>query len=119
MEAKFNVRADVGHNLMRVDMAGFFNEGDVQRFTADYRSALAQLSAPGHLTLVDMRQMKIQPQSVVGAFSALLASPDVRSRRLAFICDSTLARLQAQRLTDREDVRFFKDEGEAEGWLFE
>ena len=117
MDAKFNFLIDVRHNLMRIKMAGFFTDDDVQRFTFHYRSQLAQLRAPGHLTLVDIRQMKIQPQSVVWAFSSLLASPDVRSRRLAFVCSSTLARLQAQRLTDREGVRFFQDDAEAEGWL--
>jgi hypothetical protein len=117
MDAKFNILADTRHNLMRVEMAGFFSDDDVQRFSADYRSSLVQLRAPGHLTLVDIRQMKIQPQSVVRAFSSLLASPDVRSRRLAFICSSSLARLQAQRLTDREGVSFFEDEAEAENWL--
>jgi hypothetical protein len=117
MDAKFNILTDIRHNLMRVKMSGFFSDDDVQRFSADYRSLLAQLNAPGHLTLVDIREMKIQPQSVVGAFSSLLASPDVRSRRLAFICSSSLARLQAQRLTDREGVRFFEDEAEAEDWV--
>ena len=117
MDAKFNFITDVGHNLVRVKMAGFFSDEDVRRFAADYRSQLTQLSAPGHLTLVNITEMKIQPQSVVGAFSSLLASPDVRSRRLAFVCSSTLARLQAQRLTDREGVRFFENDYEAEGWL--
>jgi len=119
MDAKFNFITDVRHNLVRVEMAGFFCDEDVRRFAADYRSQLTQLNVPGHLTLVNIRQMKIQPQSVVGAFSSLLASPDVRSRRLAFVCSSTLARLQAQRLTDRDDVRFFEDDAEAEKWLLE
>jgi len=102
---------------MRVKMAGFFSDEDVKRFASDYRSQLAQFSAPGHSTLVNIKQMKIQPQSVVGDFSSFLALPNVRSRRLAFVCSSTLARLQAQRLTDREGVRFFEDDAEAERWL--
>ncbi|HUD95407.1 hypothetical protein [Sphingobium sp.] len=117
MDATFNFLVDVRRNLMRVNMAGFFSEDDVQRFANEYRSNLSKLNAPGHLTLVDIKQMKIQAQSVVNGFSSLLASPDVRSRRLAFICSSTLARLQAQRLTDREDVEFFDDEAKAERWL--
>ncbi len=117
MDAKFNFITDARCNLIRVEMAGFFGEDDVQRFAAEYRSLLVHLNAPGHLTLVDIREMKIQPQSVVGAFSSLLASPDVRSRRLAFICSSSLARLQAQRLTDREGVKFFEDDVEAQRWL--
>ena len=48
-----------------------------------------------------------------------MASPDIRSRKLAFVCASNLARLQAQRLTDREEVRFFDDAGAAEAWLMQ
>lgn len=117
MAAEFTLITDVRYNLMRVEMAGFFDEDDVKHFAAEYRSRLTHLNAPGHLTLVDIRAMKIQPQSVVGAFSSLLASPDVQSLRLAFICSSSLARLQAQRLTDREGVKFFEDEDEALKWL--
>jgi len=119
VDAVFAIHADIQHNLMRVEMSGFFDEADVHRFSARYREMLLKLRAPGHLTLVDIRNMKIQPQAVVEAFSSLLASADVRSRRLAFVCNSTLARLQAQRLTDREGVKFFDNEADAETWILE
>jgi hypothetical protein len=117
MDARFDFVTVVGRNMIRIKMGGFFSEEDVGRFAAHYRSILTQLDAPGHLTLADIRQMKIQAQPVVEAFTSLLALPDLRSRRLAFVCSSTLARLQAQRLTDREGVKFFDDEFEAEAWL--
>jgi hypothetical protein len=61
--------------------------------------------------------MNIQAQEVVGAFARLVGSPAVRSRKLAFVTQSSLARQQATRLTDRPDVRFFTNLREAENWL--
>ncbi len=119
MDADFDIRPDPRHNMIRVRMAGFFDQDHVRHFAAAYRSALAGLTAPGHLTLVDIKAMKIQAQDIVTAFSALLAAPDVRSHKLAFLCGSTLARLQAQRLTDRDGVRFFDDPVSAERWLLD
>lgn len=118
MNAKYQITPDRSLNLMRAQMEGFFNGDDVQRFAADYRDALSKIISPGHLTMLDITGMKIQAQDVVGSFTALLASPDVRSRKLAFVCSSTLARLQAQRLTERDGVEFFENAKEAEAWLF-
>ena len=118
MEASYSITPDKSRNLARVKMAGFFTERDVQEFAATYRQVLTYLKAPGHLTLVDITQMSIQSQDIVGAFAALLASPDVRSSKLAFITSSSLSRLQAQRLTDREGVEFFDRMDSAEDWLF-
>ncbi|MAP62347.1 MAG: hypothetical protein CMH34_01065 [Microbacterium sp.] len=98
-------------------MAGFFEHKDVQAFAATYRQALTDPKTRGHLTLVDITGMKIQAQDTVGAFAALLASPDVRSRRLAFVTNSSLSRLQAQRLTDCEGLEFFDRVDDAEASL--
>ncbi|MFZ2996194.1 hypothetical protein [Sphingobium sp.] len=118
MKANYQITPDRSLNLMRVQMEGFFNGDDVQRFAADYREALSKIRSPGHLTMLDIIGMKIQAQDVAGGFTALLASPDVRSRKLAFVCGSSLARLQAQRIADRDGVEFFENAKEAEAWLF-
>lgn len=118
MDATYEITPDKSRNLIRVTMAGFYEQKDVQEFATAYRQALTELISPGHLTLVDITGMKIQAQDIVQAFTAFLASPDVRSKKLAFVCSSSLARLQAQRLTDREGVEFFEGADEAEVWLF-
>ena len=117
MDAQYEIRADPARGMIRVHMGGFFDQSDVQSFAADYRAELRLVAHPGQLTLVDIRDMKIQAQDVVAAFGSVMAAPDIRSRKLAFLCGSTLARLQAQRLTDREGVAFFDDAAAAEAWL--
>jgi len=117
MNAMYQIVPERERNLIRVTMAGFFSKEEVAAFGKDYREALAELLSPGHLTLVDIREMKIQSQEVVAAFSSHMASPGIQSHKLAFVCSSSLARLQAQRLTDRENVEFFDLLDEAEQWL--
>ena len=101
-------------------MAGFFTPEDVDRFLEAQRAAHARLTCgPNeHLTLNDLREMKIQPQDTVAAFRNLLADPKARSRRLAFVVSGTLAKAQLMRALEGRPVACFTDELEAEQWLF-
>ena len=101
-------------------MAGLFTPADIDAFLADRAKAHAELGCGRnrHLTLNDLRGMKIQHQEVVAAFQAMLAAPEHRSRRLAFVAAPTLARSQLMRALDGRDARCFDDPDEAETWLF-
>jgi hypothetical protein len=48
----------------------------------------------------------------------MLAAPDYRSRRLAFVVANTLARSQALRAIESREARWFTDTVQAEAWLF-
>ncbi len=101
-------------------MAGLFTPGDIDAFVAARRRAHDELGcAPNrHVTLNDVRGMKIQSQEVVAAFRAMLADPAYRSRRLAFVAGQTLARSQLMRALDGRDARCFEQVEDAEVWLF-
>lgn len=120
MSATFSVTCDPDRDLIRITMAGFFAPRDIATFLAQRREAHARLRCgPNrHLTLNDVRGMKIQPQQAVAAFQEMLADPAYRSRRLAFIVAPTLARGQlARALAGRADAALFEDPAEAEAWL--
>lgn len=120
MSATFSVACDPDRDLIRITMAGLFTSSDIAAFLAARREAHAQLRCgPNqHLTLNDLRGMKIQPQQAVAAFQHMLADPAYRSRRLAFIVAPTLARGQlARALSGRADAALFEDPAEAEAWL--
>jgi hypothetical protein len=121
MDAEFAIVADRSLGTLRVTMSGFFDHGSVEAFVRDVHLKLDQLGArPNeHLMLCDVRRMKIQTQDVVRLFSAIVGSPRLRSKRLAFVTGSSLSRLQAKRLTDRAGVLFFSDVAAAEEWLFD
>lgn len=122
MSATFSVHAEPERDLVRIEMAGLFTPEDIAAFYQAREQAHARLTCARnqHLTINDLRGMKIQPQDSVAGFQQMLGAPEYRSRRLAFVIGRTLARSQLQRaLSDRgPDVRCFDTVEEAEAWLF-
>jgi hypothetical protein len=122
MHDKFSISVDRRLGIVRIAMNGFFTHDDLAAFVVARREAHEALGWPRntHVTLNDVRGMKIQAQDIVDAFQHILADPDFRSRRLAFVCGPTLARLQLERaLAGRPDTLCFADPADAETWLFE
>jgi hypothetical protein len=120
MSADFTIDVEPERNLVRIRMAGFFTPEDIETFLAERAKAHARLTcAPNqHLTLNDLRGMKIQAQESVEMFRTMLADPAYRSRRLAFVMGRTLARTQLNRALDQRYARCFEDTATAEAWLF-
>ena len=120
MNASFSFQTDPALDLVRIQMSGLFTSDDIAAFLEARRRAHAELRCgPNqHLTLNDVRGMKIQLQDAVSDFRLMLSDPAYRSRRLAFVASQTLARSQLMRaLADREDARCFDSVEEAEAWL--
>lgn len=92
---------------------------DIARFVAAGEEARAQLGAVpgGHVTLVDMRGMHIQTQESVAGFARVLANPRNRARRVAFVVERGLSRMQIQRIATAPSARFFPTIAAAEAWL--
>ena len=122
MNDRFSISVDRRRGLVKIAMNGFFNADDLDAFVDARRAAHAALGWPrtSHFTLNDVSEMKIQAQDIVDRFQRVLADPEYRSKRLAFLVKPTLARLQLERaLAGRSDTRCFEDQEEAETWLFE
>ena len=119
MNKHFSFKVDPARDLVRITMSGLFTLDDIAAFAEARREAHAKLSCgPNqHVTLNDLRALKIQPQEVVAAFREMLAAPYYRSRRLAFVCGPTLARNQLMRALADRDARCFDDPVSAEAWL--
>ena len=120
MTATFSVVADPARDLVRITLSGFFDDKSIAGFLAARREAHARLRCgPNrHLSLTDTRGIAIQSQEMVARWGRILADPAYRSRRLAFVTGSTLARMQLQRAIGSRDARVFLDPAEAEAWLF-
>lgn len=121
MDATFTFAVDGDRRLIESRLAGFFTPESFHRYVAARRAAFAQLSgeACDSASVVDLTDMKIQQQDLVAAFSAMMADRSLRSRRLAFIINSPLARLQLRRaLGERygRDALAFEDAETARHW---
>ncbi len=119
MSDKFTFSLDRERGLVRIRMQGFYGLEDVEAFFEARRRAHAELGLPrnAHLTLNDLRGMKVQQQEVIEAFQKGLAVPEEKARRLAVVVDAAMARGQANRAIASEDTRYFTDVAAAEAWL--
>jgi len=121
MQPRFSIEIDRPRSLVRIILTGMFMPTDVSDFYEARQKAHAMLGcAPHqHVTLTDLRSLKILPKETVAAFHSLLFDPQSRSRRLAFVVAPTLVRSQLKRALAGRDSRCFLDPAEAEAWLFE
>ncbi len=120
MKGKFTFSLDRAHGLVRIAMHGFYGVEDVAAFFEARREAHAELGLPRntHLTLNDLRGMKVQRQEVIQAFQAGLAVPEEKARKLAIVVDAAMAKSQANRAINSADTHYFTDVSSAEAWLF-
>ena len=120
MSDKFRIEIDRAHGLVRITMAGFYEPEDIAAFIEARAKAHAELGLPrnAHMTLNDLREMKVQSQDTVRAFQAMLTAPEYRSRKLAFVVDRNLAAMQLERTLVARDAQIFTDMASAERYLF-
>ena len=122
MDATFAFAVEHDNRLIRSWLTGFFTMDSFERYVAERRATFQRLScAPGEtFSIVDITDMKIQAQDLVVPFAAMMADPRFRSRRVAFVVGSSLARMQLRRaLGERagHDARAFDDEASARRWV--
>ena len=119
MKATYDIDVDVAHDLVRITMSGFFSEREIADFVAarNRAHALLRCGPHDHVTLVDIRDMRIQSQDSVAVFQKVLNDPERTSRKLAFVTAQSLARLQVRRAASGREAEYFNDPAEAEAWL--
>ena len=121
MIASYVVNAEPDRDLLRITLSGFFDPSRLAAFDDARHAAHARLRcAPNqHLTLIDVRDFRIQAQDVFERFRTMIAEPGTRARRLAFVAGDAAIRLQVRRIAQRADMRCFADMASAEAWLAE
>lgn len=120
MEDKFSFEIDRAYGLVRIRMSGFYTLEDIAAFIEARREAHEALGWPRnqHMTLNDVREMKVQPQETVTAFRDMLSDPAYHSRKLAFVVSPTLARGQLARALLGREAQTFTDMPSAVAYLF-
>ena len=122
MQPFHRITVDVQRSLLRFELGGFFDDAAFGRFAADRAAAFRRrrCGPNEHLTLVDVSACLIQSQDMFGAFRSFFTDGPSRSRRMALVVGSSLARMQVRRLlAGRDSVACFERESEALAWLFD
>ncbi len=119
MQAHFSIDVDPLTSTVSITMSGFFEDTDIERFVACRNTEHLRLrcSPNEHVTLIDIRGMNIQSQASVEQFANVISDPTYASRKIAFVVERSLARMQIQRAAAGRDAGFFLSQEEAETWL--
>ncbi len=119
--SSYTLDIDKGARLVRTTLRGQWTLGDVEGYDRE-RSVLLKASGWQSGTfayLADLRETGVQPMEVASAQQEALGRMPITPRRVAVIVPSALARMQAKRMNDHPDRRFFSDEPAALAWLVE
>ncbi|MFA6114169.1 MAG: hypothetical protein WC729_09250 [Sphingomonas sp.] len=122
MHASHSIEVDAEIGFVRYTLAGFFDEASLTSLRTERATMLPRLKTrPNqHVTLCDVSQCSIQSKESLAALRVMLAQPEWRARRLAFVVGGALARMQTRRIVDDiPNVQWFGDTASAEAWLAE
>lgn len=121
MNAAYAFTVDPARSCIRLRMGGFFTPADMPGLLAARSGAHAQLLClpHEHITLIDLRDMKIQAQEMVEAFAGMLSNAGFHGRRLAVVVSPGLLRTQVRRIIqEHAGVQIFESLRMAEAWIF-
>jgi hypothetical protein len=118
----FRVETDHSNRVIYLRMSGVLGVDEAHACAAAKEAAVESLGAPyDHSTVVDIRDLRLQPQEVFGIFTHFVATTKHKSRRIAIVAGDGTARMQFRRVAERaplrNDMRFFTGFREARAWL--
>ncbi|MEN3747154.1 hypothetical protein TPR58_08240 [Sphingomonas sp. HF-S3] len=119
------VQVDLDRLFVDVRLSGLVTPEDAGWIGEEVRAAIRSLGdkVGRHVTLYDASGVQVVPPATVELLKQTFDNPQVRAlwaRKVAFVTNTALARLQAQRLREvRPDLGLFDDRETAIAWLLE
>jgi hypothetical protein len=121
----FEIETDHAERIIFLRMSGVFSVDEALACAAAKEAEVDRLGPPydDHSTLVDIRDLRLQPQEIFAIFTNFVATTKHKSRKIAIIAGHGTARMQFRRVAERaplrDDMRFFNAVEEARAWLLE
>ena len=121
----FEIETNRADRIIFIRMAGVFSVEGALACAAAKEAAVDSLGPPydDHSSLVDIRDLRVQPQEIFAVFTNFVATTKHKSRKIAIVGGEGTARMQFRRVAEsapmRADMRFFTDGDEARDWLAE
>jgi hypothetical protein len=121
----FEVETNHSERLIILRMEGVLSIDEAHACAAAKEAAVDRLGPPydAHSTLLDIRELRLQPQEIFAIFTSFVATTKHKSRRIAIVGGEGTARMQFRRVAERaplrDDMRFFTEVDEARDWLLD
>lgn len=109
--------------IITLRMGGVLSLDEAHACAAAKEAEVERLGPPydAHSTLVDIRELRVQPQEILAIFTNFVSATKHKSRKIAIVGGEGTARMQFRRLAERaplrDGMRFFTDAREARDWL--
>jgi hypothetical protein len=118
----FQVETNHAERMIFLRMAGVLSVDEAHACAAAKEAAVDSLGPPyDHMTLVDVRGLRLQPQEIFAIFTNFVATTRHKSRKVAIVGGEGTARMQFRRVAERaplrDDMRLFTVMAEARDWL--
>lgn len=119
------VQLDLDRLFVDVRLSGLVTPEDAGWIGEEVRAAIRALGdkVGQHVTLYDASGVQVVPPATVELLKQTFDNPQVRplwARKVAFVTNTALARMQAQRLREvRPDLGVFDDRETAIAWLLQ
>jgi hypothetical protein len=119
----FEIETSHEDRIIFLRMIGGFTMEGARACAAAKEEAVQSLGPPydDHSSLVDVRELRVQPQDIFAIFTNFVAMTKHKSRKIAIVGGEGTARMQFRRVAEREplrdDMRFFTIASEARDWL--
>ena len=119
----FEIETSQADRIISVRMIGGFDMESARACAAAKEAAVDSLGPPydDHSSLVDVRDLRVQPQDIFAIFTSFVARTRHKSRKIAIVGGEGTARMQFRRVAEREplrdNMRFFTALREAREWL--
>lgn len=123
METRFRISADPTTQLVRLWLAGQWDEATLAAYRRELGAAMRDFECQGgrpgeYLLLIDLREQGVQPKDVAAGHQAIIAEHAPLARRRALVMsESALHAMQVRRISPSAEVNMFRSEDEALVWL--
>jgi hypothetical protein len=120
----FEIETNHAKRMIFLRMVGVLSTDEAHACAAAKEAAVASLGPPfTHSTLMDISELRLQPQEIFAIFTSFVATTKHKSRKIAILAGEGTARMQFRRVAERAplrgDMRFFTDFDEARAWLLD
>ena len=119
----YTVEVDRRHRIVMLIIGANLDADEGWELQTSKNNAVRSLGPPAsdHSTLMDIRQLRIQPQELIHAFVDYSQNTKLPSKKVAILFGEGTSRMQFRRIIQSENViakmELFTDRDEALAWL--
>lgn len=112
----YSIEFDAKTGVLEVVLSGFLATDEVDAYIADVERAFTKVKVRDYAALIDVSDCRIQSQETISRMAQHLAKLP-KSRALAVVTGSPLARMQVRRIFNQSYMRIVSKKADGVAWV--